>query len=98
MALLVTGASAWLIFGSNVIDCDRLAPLTILAVLAAFIIALCFRLLARANSRAHTWLLVFALLLAAASLFENVRFVRVHRAVCRQLQQQMDQFKNQPGI
>lgn len=97
MTVLVTGASAWLIFGSNVIDCDRLAPLTILATLTAFIIALCFRLLSRANHRADTWQLTFCLILAAVTLFANVSFVKTHRSVCQQLQQQMNQFKNQPS-
>ena len=50
IALLVAAASAWLGLRSNGVYCDQLAPLTVLATLSAFVMALCFRQLATAHT------------------------------------------------
>jgi hypothetical protein len=70
------------------IDCNNLAPLTILATLAAFIIAICFRQMARHAERFHRWFLVIWLVIAAATLFADFRYVRRYRGICDSLQQQ----------
>ncbi len=75
------------------IDCNRLAPLTILATLAAFIMAMCFRQMARHAERPHRWFLVVWLVVAAATLFADFRYVRTYRGVCDSLQQQMQPVK-----
>ena len=75
------------------IDCNTLAPLTILATLAAFIIATCFRQMARDSDRSHRWFLVVWLLIAAVTLFADFRYVRSYREVCNSLQQQMQPLK-----
>jgi hypothetical protein len=77
------------------IDCNTLAPLTILATLAAFIIASCFRQMARHTERAHRWFLVIWLVIAAATLFADFRYVRRYRGICDSLQQQMQPMKPQ---
>ena len=77
------------------IDCNSLAPLTILATLAAFIIAMCFRQMARHTERSHRWFLVIWLIVAAATLFVDFRYVRRYREVCNSLQQQMVPLKPQ---
>jgi hypothetical protein len=71
------------------IDCNKLPPLTILATLAAFIMAICFRQMARHSDRSHRWFLVIWLLIAAATLFADFRYVRRYRDVCDSLLQQV---------
>lgn len=90
LAFLAAGASAWLILG-NEIDCNRLAPLTVLATLAAFLISICFRQMGRYPDRRSRWLLLVFLLLAAGTLFADFRYVRHYRDFCDQLQQQIRQ-------
>ncbi len=77
--------------GSAAIHCDDLAPLTVLATLAAFIISVCFRQISRYQGRASRWFLFACLLLAAATLFTDFRFVRRYRTFCGELRQQMRQ-------
>jgi hypothetical protein len=93
LAVLVAGASAWLALGSAGIYCDRLPSVTVCAVLAAFVIALCFRQLARAERAAQKWLLIAALALAGATLFADARFVLKYRRLCSQLQEQIRQMQ-----
>lgn len=90
LALLAAGASAYLIL-QTAIDCNNLAPLTVLATLAAFIISICFRQMGRYPDKRSRWLLFVFLLLAASTLFEDFRYVRHYRDFCDQLQQQMRQ-------
>jgi len=61
------------------IDCNRLAPLTILATLAAFLMSICFRQMARHKERSQRWFLGVCLLIAAATLFSDFRYVRRYR-------------------
>lgn len=95
--ILVTGAlvvataagSAWLMARSRAIECNTLAPLTVLATLAAFLISVCFRQMSRyADRRSRLFLLVF-LLIAAATLFSDFRYVRRNRGFCNELRQQI---------
>lgn len=78
----------WLIRPGG-IDCSRLAPLTILAMLAAFVMSICFRQMARHKERSQRWFLLVCLLIAAATLFTDFRYVRRYRDLCDTLQQQM---------
>jgi hypothetical protein len=74
---------------SSAIQCDELAPLTVLATLAAFLISVCFRLMGRYTDRRSRWILAVCLLLAAATIFTNFRYVRHYRGFCEDLRQQM---------
>jgi len=71
------------------IDCNRLAPLTILATLAAFLMSICFRQMARHKERSQRWFLAVCLLIAAATLFSDFRYVRRYREICDSVQRQM---------
>lgn len=63
-------------------DCNRLAPLTVLATVAAFLISICFRQMAKHKEKPLRWYLVVCLLIAAGTLFADFRFVRRWRGVC----------------
>jgi len=91
VTLIAAGASAWLIGWGPAIHCDALAPLTVLATLAAFIISICFRQMNRYPVRASRWFLFGCLLIAGATLFTDFRFVRQYRGFCNQLQQNLRQ-------
>lgn len=78
---------------SAVVDCSLLAPLTILATMAAFLIAMVFRQMARHTERLHRWFLTIWLVIAAATLFADFRYVRRYRGLCNSLQQQMEPLK-----
>ena len=80
-------ASAWFVRPGSGIDCGRLAPLTVLATVAAFLMALCFRQMAQHKERPRRWFLVMCLVIAAATLFTNFRYVRRYRGVCDSLKQ-----------
>jgi len=87
LATLVAAASLSLAWPSaNAIYCDRLAPLGVLAALAATLIALSFRALA---ARRNQSLLAATLLLAAVSLFVSARFIARYHGVCTTVQQQL---------
>ena len=73
------------------IDCNELAPLTVLATLAAFLISVCFRLMGRYTDRRSRWFLLACILIAAATIFTNFRYVRHYRGFCEDLRQQMHQ-------
>lgn len=87
LAVAAAGASAWFMRGSA-IRCDTLAPLTVLATLAAFLISICFRQMGRYADSRSRWILFGCVLIAAATLFTDFRFVRRYREFCDQLQQQ----------
>lgn len=70
------------------IDCNRLAPVTVLAMLAAFIMSLCFRQMARHKERSERWFLAACLLIAAITLFSDFRYVRRYRDLCDSVQRQ----------
>lgn len=91
VALFTAAGSWWLIFRSPAVQCDSLAPLTVLATLAAFIISICFRQMGRHPARAARLFLLGCLLLAAATIFTDFRFVRANRGFCDQLHQQITQ-------
>jgi polyferredoxin len=94
LTLLAAGASAWMIL-QPVIDCNRLAPLTVIATLTAFLISICFRQMGRYPDKRSRWILLLILLIAAGTLFEDFRYVRHYRDFCDQLQQQMRQPEHQ---
>lgn len=83
------GGSAWLIAPSHAVECSRLAPLTVLATLAAFLISVCFRQISRYSDRRSRWFLLAFLLIAAATLFSDFRYVRRNRGFCNELRQQL---------
>jgi hypothetical protein len=91
LAILTAGASAWLTLGSPELHCDSLAPLTVLATLAAFVISICFRQMGRFPDKRSRWILLVFLLVAAGTLFGDFRYVRKYREFCDQLQQQIRQ-------
>ena len=71
------------------LPCEKRAPMTVLATLAAFLIALAFRQLATSPSAVQTRTLILCLVLAAGSLFADVRFVMKYRTICSELEQQL---------
>jgi hypothetical protein len=89
LTLIPAGASWWFMGRSNAIQCDALAPLTVLATLAAFLISACFRLMGRYADRRSRWFMLVCVLIAAATIFTNFRFVRRYRGFCEDLRQQM---------
>jgi hypothetical protein len=91
IALLTAGGSWWLM-ARNAIQCDSLAPLTALATLAAFLMSVCFRQMGRFKDRRSRWFLFVCLLIAAATLFTDFRYVRHYRDFCDDLRQQMHPF------
>ena len=93
LAVVAAAASWWYMRPGPAIECNRLPPLTILATLSAFIIAIVFRQMARHPDRAHRWFLTVWLVVAAATLFADFRYVRRYRDICSSLQQEMQQFK-----
>jgi hypothetical protein len=95
LAVVAAGASWWYMRPGSAIDCGRLPPLTILATLAAFIIAIIFRQMARHPDRSHRWFLAIWLVVAAATLFADFRYVRRYRDICNSLQQQLQPLKPQ---
>lgn len=88
IAVITAIASAWLIL-EPVLHCDSLAPLTVLATLAAFTISICFRQMGRFPDKRARLILLSWLLIAAGTLFADFRYVRKYRDFCDQLQQQM---------
>lgn len=88
-SLGVAAASVWFMRPGSGFDCNRLAPLTVLATLAAFIMSLCFRQMARHKERSQRWFLAVCLLIAAATLFSDFRYVRRYRDLCDSIRQQI---------
>jgi hypothetical protein len=91
ITVIAAGASAWLILGTAAIHCDSLAPLTVLATLAAFIISICFRQMGKFPDKRSRWILFACLLIAACTLFGDFRYVRKYRDFCDSLRQQIRQ-------
>jgi uncharacterized membrane protein YfcA len=89
IVLLTAGGSLYLMARSRGIECDNLAPLTVLATLAAFLISVCFRQMSRLPDRRSRWFLAVCLLLAGATLFADFRYVRRNRGFCGELRRQM---------
>lgn len=90
------GGSAWLMAGSHAVECNTLAPLAVLATLAAFLISVCFRQISRYSDRPSRWFLVAFLLVAAATLFTDFRYVRRNRGLCNELRQQLHRGSTSP--
>jgi hypothetical protein len=90
IALIGAAASAWLMRTPEV-HCTALAPLTVLATLAAFVISICFRQMGRFPDKRSRWFLLVCVLIAAGTLFADFRFVRRYRDFCDDLQQQIRQ-------
>lgn len=89
IVLLTAGGSLYLMARTRGIECDTLAPLTVLATLAAFLISVCFRQMSRLADRRSRWFLAVCLLLAGATLFADFRYVRRNRGFCGELRRQM---------
>lgn len=89
-SVMIAGTSGWLALGSAGFYCDRLAPLTICATLAALMIALCFRQVPHVG-KAQRWVFAAALLVSVAALFADARFVLQYRSVCAELQKRIQQ-------
>lgn len=89
LILLAAGGSIWLMARTRAIECNTLAPLTVLATLAAFFISVCFRQMSRYPDRRSRLFLLAFLLIAAATLFTDFRYVRHNRGLCNELRQQM---------
>jgi hypothetical protein len=85
LTLAAVLASAWFLRPGRGLDCNRLAPITVLATLAAFLMAICFRQMA--VHKEQRWYLLVCLLVAAAVLFSDFRYVRRYRPTCDSLQQ-----------
>ena len=82
LAVLVAIASVTLLQNRQHMPCEQRAPLTVVATLSAFVIALCLRTFATANTRGSKSALMVALLIASACLFADARFVIQYRAIC----------------
>jgi hypothetical protein len=80
-------ASAWFMRPAAGIDCNRLAPLTVLATVAAFLMAICFRQMGQHKEKSLRWYLLVCLLIAATALFTDFRYVRRYRDICDEVQQ-----------
>jgi FtsH-binding integral membrane protein len=95
IALAVAICSAWLMLRSTAMFCERLAPLTILATLAAFLISICFRQMGKFKEKRQRWFLFVCILIAGATLFADFRFVRHYRDMCDQLKEQLHHVTSQ---
>lgn len=80
-------ASAWFVHPRAGIDCNVLAPLIVLATIAAFLMSICFRQMGTHKERTQRWFLLICLLLAAVTLFTDFRYVRRYRGFCDEIQQ-----------
>ncbi|MGC2162473.1 MAG: hypothetical protein WA634_11220 [Silvibacterium sp.] len=80
-------ASAWFVRPGAGIDCNRLAPLTVLATVAAFLMAICFRQMGQHKEKSQRWFLLVCLVIAASALFTDFRYVRRYRGICDSVEQ-----------
>lgn len=80
-------ASWWFMRPGPGIDCNRLPPLIVLATISAFLMAICFRQMARHKEKSQRWFLLVCLLVAAATLFSDFRYVRQYRGPCNSFEQ-----------
>jgi hypothetical protein len=83
MAAGVALGSAWILATASHDYCAERPRLTVLATLAAFLIALCFRQLGSAVTKADRWLIVGCLLVAGLTLFVDARAVVRYRGFCQ---------------
>jgi hypothetical protein len=83
----VFAASVWFMRPAAGIDCNRLAPLTVLATIAAFLMAICFRQMGQHKEKSQRWFLLVCLLIAAVALFSDFRYVRRYRGICDEVEQ-----------
>ena|SRR5450432_2030005 len=89
LAVAVAIASGWTILTSVHTYCEERPRLTVLATLAGFLIALCFRQLGRAKTGAQRWLLAVCLVVAGCTLFADARVVIAYNRVCAQTEQDL---------
>ncbi|HVJ09837.1 MAG TPA: hypothetical protein VM554_15775 [Acidisarcina sp.] len=82
LAVLVGLGSASLLLNLQHQPCEQRAPLTVMATLGAFVIAFCLRQFSGSLSSGSRNILLAALLLAAACVFADARFVLQYREVC----------------
>src|SRR5271165_318218 len=82
LAVLVGMGSATLLLTQHHMPCEQRAPLTVIAGVAAFVIAFSIRQFGTAVSRVSRGMLFAALLIAAVSLFADARFVFEYREIC----------------
>jgi hypothetical protein len=82
MAVLVAIASVPLLLNLQHTPCEERAPLTVVATLAAFVIAFCFRSVSAVDTRTGKVMLIVALVITSACLFADARFVLEYRAIC----------------
>lgn len=93
-AFLAVGAAAgsiWYMQPARGEVCNQLTPLTVLATIAAFLMSICFRLMARYKKKSQRWFLAFCLLVAAATLISDFRYVRHYRDLCDSMGPQVQQ-------
>ncbi|GGH09943.1 hypothetical protein [Silvibacterium dinghuense] len=64
------------------LPCSHLTPLTVLATMAAFLMSICFRQMARYKERPQRWILAACLAVAALALVLDFRYVRHYRDAC----------------
>jgi len=82
LATLAALGSVALLMNTRHMPCEQRAPLTVMATLGAFVMAFCFRQFGEGLSRAARNVLIVALLIAAACVFADARFVLRYRAIC----------------
>lgn len=97
LSLALCGASAALILSSQTSICNNRPALTVLAMAGAFVVALCFRLLATARRETRR-LLYASATLASIALLVDVRFVMVHRKDCAAPLSREQTYLQQTGI
>jgi TRAP-type uncharacterized transport system fused permease subunit len=97
LSVLLAAGSVYMLLTKPELPCEKRAPLTVLATLAAFVVALAFRQMASSEGRPQTRILILCLLLSAAALFADVSFVVRHRAFCNQVQQDLDRLTHPPS-
>lgn len=88
-AVLCVGAliaSAWYLRAPG-LACDHLTPLTVVATISAFLISICFRLMARHKDRRLRLILAVCVVVAGIALVLDFRYVRHYRDVCDSLRQ-----------
>jgi hypothetical protein len=96
LAVLLAAGSAYMVLTRPELPCEKRAPLGVLAMLAAFLIALGFRQLASSPGTAQTRILILCLMLSAVALFADVNYVVRHRSFCNQVQQDLDRLTHPP--
>ena len=92
-ATLVASATVGLVLPTgHAIYCDRVAPLAVLAAMAAVLIALCFRVLSGPLS-SHRRLAPASLALAAMALFLAAGFIKHTYSACGEVEERLKSLK-----